>query len=273
MDQRPLAYSYIRLSTSPQTRGHGRQRQLEESRAYAEENGLHLVEDGEPLEDVISAFRGANIKQGALGRFLERAKKELIPKGSYLLVESLDRISREEVQKSFRVLLDILDAGINVATVQDKHVYKPNGPFEDYILLLTYLNRGHNKSSTTSFRLSKNWKAKRANARERPLTAICPAWLRLSGDRSHYEVDENRAAVIEKIFEYTVKGIGTHALEKILNDPTKPTKPFGGSEWWNRSYLLKILDNRAVLGEFQPCKMLNGEKSQMANPYRNIFLA
>jgi DNA invertase Pin-like site-specific DNA recombinase len=45
-----------------------------------------------------------------------------VPTGSFLLVESLDRISRQEIRKALTTFLSIIDAGINLVTLNDAHV-------------------------------------------------------------------------------------------------------------------------------------------------------
>ena len=79
---KPLAYSYVRMSTGIQLKVHSKQRQLEKSTAYAKDHGLRLVGHSQ-LEDLgVSAFKGANVKDGALGQFLgavENAKYRLDP--------------------------------------------------------------------------------------------------------------------------------------------------------------------------------------------------
>ena len=61
------AYSYIRMSTDVQLRGDSLRRQLEASSDYAAKHGLELVEESR-LQDIgISAFKGANVSEGALG--------------------------------------------------------------------------------------------------------------------------------------------------------------------------------------------------------------
>ncbi|TIU44563.1 MAG: recombinase family protein, partial [Mesorhizobium sp.] len=120
----PLAYSYIRMSTDIQLRGDSLRRQEQASKRYAEQHGLQLVEDFK-LEDIgVSAFKGANVSSGALGRFLELVKGGQIAKGSYLLVESLDRISRQQILDSVPIFFDIVKSGINVVTLADNHVYR-----------------------------------------------------------------------------------------------------------------------------------------------------
>src|ERR1700730_130452 len=104
------------MSTDLQLKGDSRRRQLEASRAYAEANGLELAEGAE-LEDIgISAFRGANAREGALSRFLEAVISGTITSGSYLIVESLDRLSREQVLSAQSLFLSIIQAGINLVT-------------------------------------------------------------------------------------------------------------------------------------------------------------
>ena len=64
---KPKAYSYLRMSTDLQLKGDSRRRQLEASKAYAEANDLTLADDAQ-LEDIgVSAFRGANVRDGTLG--------------------------------------------------------------------------------------------------------------------------------------------------------------------------------------------------------------
>ncbi|MGI9482713.1 MAG: recombinase family protein [Hyphomicrobiales bacterium] len=64
--KKPLAFSYVRMSSDSQLKGDSLRRQRELSRKYADENGLKLVEDYE-LDDIgVSAYRGDNIKEGAL---------------------------------------------------------------------------------------------------------------------------------------------------------------------------------------------------------------
>lgn len=78
----PQAYSYIRMSTDLQLKGDSLRRQLEASTRYAAENDLDLVEDIR-LEDIgVSAFKGANVSGGALGRFFEAVQTGKITRGS-----------------------------------------------------------------------------------------------------------------------------------------------------------------------------------------------
>jgi Resolvase, N terminal domain len=122
---RPRAYSYIRMSTPEQLKGHSKKRQLEKSIKYAERHNLEFADESQ-IEDIgVSAFRGDNIKYGALGQFIDAVEKGRVPAGSYLLVESLDRISRQEIVPSLRLFLQIIEAGIILVTLEDEKVFKP----------------------------------------------------------------------------------------------------------------------------------------------------
>ena len=267
---RSRAYSYIRMSTDLQLKGDSRRRQLESSTAYAAAHGLDLVDDAQ-LEDIgISAFKGANIKEGALGRFLDAAKAGKIERGSFLLVESLDRLSRQEVRKSLAIFLNIIDAGINIVTLADNRTYTADNTQEiDLITSLVIMSRAHEESRTKSQRVGAAWANKRAQAQTRPLTKWCPAWLRLSDDRKNYEIIEGRAAIVRTIFEDTVAGIGNYSITRRLNERKVPH--FGKSRGWHSSYIAKILNSRAVIGEFQPHRLVDGKRSPEGEPIKNYF--
>lgn len=266
-----VAYSYVRMSTTAQLKGRSKKRQLEASAAYAAEHGLTLQTEFE-LEDIgVSAFKGANIKHGALGRFLEAVKAGSIERGSYLLVESLDRLSRQEVRKSLALFLQIIDAGINIVTLADNHVYTAEKADEvELITSLVMLSRAHDESRIKSQRIRDSWVNRRANVQARKVTAVCPAWLRLSSDRNSFEVIEDRAEIVRSIFEESARGLGNYSITHRLNETTKP---FGKSHGWHNSYIAKILENRAVLGEFQPHEVRNGKREAIGKPIPNYFPA
>ncbi|MGA7074234.1 recombinase family protein [Bradyrhizobium sp.] len=257
---KPRAYSYLRMSTDIQLQGHSRQRQLEASKAYAEEHGLELADDAQ-LEDIgISAFKGANLKNGALGQFLAAVKAGTVERGSYLLVESFDRLSREEILTAHTLFLGIVQSGINLVTLIDKRLYtaKTTG-LVDMITSLVIMERAHEESKTKSVRVGAAWKSKRVKAAEGlPMTARCPAWLRLNSDRRVYEIIPERVEIVRQIFADSAAGIGMYSIAARLNKAG--VSAFVGKNGWHQSYLAKILKNRAVIGEFQPHVKVDGKR-------------
>jgi DNA invertase Pin-like site-specific DNA recombinase len=259
---RPKAYSYIRMSTEGQLQGDSLRRQTDRSRLYALEHGLDLDENTTFRDIGVSAFRGENLKQGALSLFKAAVLNKEIPHGSFLLVESLDRFSRDDVDFAVAEFLQLLRAGITIITLIDGRVFKPGqkDPM-DLILSVLMLWRANNESKHKSDRLSQSWANKRAHAMDRKLTAACPAWLRLSPNKATFEVIPDRAAVIKSIFADSANGIGNYTITRRLNE--KGVSSFArttadgrthrrGSDGWHISYVAKILNNPAVYGQFQP---------------------
>jgi DNA invertase Pin-like site-specific DNA recombinase len=268
----PLAYSYVRMSTAEQLKGDSLRRQTELSRRYAAEHGLELVEDFQ-LDDIgVSAFRGDNAISGKLSKFLDAVKAGEVPTGSYLLVESLDRLSREKISFAMQRFLDLTQAGINVVTLADNQLYLAgNTEFPQLVYSMVVMSRANEESEMKSRRVGAAWENKRRNIRTRKLTKICPAWLSLSPDRSAYLVIEDRAQVVQRIFELADTGYGVHLITKTLNGDGAPT--FGSSSGWNESYVEKILKNRAAVGEFQPYRLKDGVRLMAGDPIEGYFPA
>lgn len=109
----PNFYSYIRMSTEQQRFGDSLRRQLEQSERFAFEHGVK-VDTSFHLQDIgFSAYDGSNIEKGALGQFLKAVEEGKIEKGSYLGIESFDRLSRQKVRKALGIFLELLDRGNN----------------------------------------------------------------------------------------------------------------------------------------------------------------
>ena len=268
---KPQAYSYLRMSTDLQLKGDSRRRQLELSRAYAEANGLELAE-GSELEDIgVSAFKGANVRDGALGVFLEAIRSGAVKPGSYLLVESLDRLSRQQLLKAQTLFLSIIQAGINVVTLADGRLYRAGtNDLGDLIVSLVIISRAHEESQIKSHRISAAWKNKRARATEQvPMTKWCPAWLKLAKDRTHYVPIPERVEIVRAIFQDAASGMGIYSIATRLNQAFVRT--FDSPNGWHTSYIAKILNNRAVLGEFQPHRRQNGKRVPDGDPSRDYY--
>ncbi len=122
MSNRPKAYSYTRFSSTEQSSGDSLRRQTEAARRYAEANGLEL--DDHSFRDLgVSAYRGTNVVEGALGQFIRAVESGRIKRGSHLLVENLDRLSRDRISAALRRFTEILEAGIKIVTLSDGKTY------------------------------------------------------------------------------------------------------------------------------------------------------
>ncbi len=282
----PKAYSYVRFSTPEQLKGDSLRRQLELSERYVAEHGL-VIDTSLNLRDMgFSAYHGHHKTRGALGTFLELVKAGKIPEGSVLLVESLDRLSREEITEALEQFLAIIGSGIKIVTLADNNrEYTKetiNANIGELIVGLTIMSRAHEESRMKALRLSKAWEAKREKAGngKKKMTAKAPAWLRLTHDRKDYEVITERAEIIQRIFRERLAGKGREKIARELNldssiswKPKSPRKRNEGLEGWWPSYVDKILRSRAVLGEYQPHKMVNGKRCPVGEPWKDYFPA
>jgi DNA invertase Pin-like site-specific DNA recombinase len=266
---RPKAYSYIRMSTELQLKGDSLRRQREASQRYAEAHGLQLVDDFD-LQDIgYSGYDGENIASGSFGRFLEAVRAGEIQRGSYLLVESFDRMSRQEPIIALKPFIEIVEAGLTLVTLDDEREFSGKISFEDLIISIAKMSRANEESARKSDRLSKAWQNKRNTIGTKKLTARCPSWLRLFDNRQGFEIIEDRARIVRRMFEEAVAGLGAFSIVRRLNEDGIPT--FSEKDGWQTSTVNKIIGSKAVIGEFQPSRMINGKRKPEGEPIKGYF--
>jgi DNA invertase Pin-like site-specific DNA recombinase len=268
----PNAYSYLRFSSGDQSHGDSFRRQTELARAWCAKHGIPLVENYRDLG--VSAFRGKNADRGALKAFLDRVEQGAIPPGSHLVVESLDRLSRNDITYALQMFLGLINAGVVVVTLADERLYDRekinDGNFTDLIISLTILSRANEESRMKSSRVSAAWAAKRSRAHEEKLSMVGPSWLKLSADRKAFDPVPDRAAVVRRIFELAAQGIGQNGIARTFNAEKVPT--LRGGKRWHVSTIRQILDSRTVIGEFVPARTVDG-KRQFLDPVPGYFPA
>ena len=153
-----LCYSYIRFSTKEQIKGDSRRRQTEATRAWCERNGARL-DDGTTFQDLgKSAYLGEHRKnpdRHALAAFLKLVETGRIPRGSCLVVESLDRLTREHIQAALLLILGLLQAGIRIVQLSPQEMaYDDKSEAHAIMLMIVELMRGHSESKMKSDRAS-----------------------------------------------------------------------------------------------------------------------
>ncbi|NKX28630.1 recombinase family protein [Rhodobacteraceae bacterium R_SAG6] len=257
------AYSYLRISSDRQKQGGGIKRQMEASAKWAEDNGYALAET--IADEGISAFTGTHAKKGGFARFLAAVDSGAVERGSILIVESLDRLSREKVMDAFDQFRDIVKRGINIVTLVDGQVYSEdsmNQNIGQLFLSLGVMLRSHEESVTKSKRGKAAWQQKRAAAADssKILTKNAPAWLELTDDRTAFHIKEPHGESIKKIFELSIGGMGAYSITRYLNKNLDTYPAMGAAKSWNDSYVIKILTSPAVLGHFQPNEKIDGKK-------------
>ncbi|RYD70891.1 MAG: recombinase family protein, partial [Verrucomicrobiaceae bacterium] len=263
---------YLRFSTPEQQKGDSFRRQSQMAIDYAARKGLEL-DDTLTFHDLgVSSFRGQNVATGKLGYFLEAVESGEVPQGSYLLVESLDRISRQTTRRAQRVLEDIADKGITVVTLNDEREYSSESLDRDPTdLLLSILQfmRANEESATKARRLKEAWRAKRGRlATGTPLTSRVPAWIELDKVAGELRLVPERAAIVERFFTATLAGVGQHQIAADLN--REGVQPWGRAKFWQRTYIAKILENEATIGHFTPHTLEHCEGKKVREPQDRI---
>lgn len=222
---RPLAFSYVRFSSEKQRKGASLERQADAAKRWADENGYSL-DTSLNLHDLgVSAYKGANAATGALSGFLRAIEAGQVPRGSTLLVENLDRLSRQTHRKAARLLEDILEAGVDVVTLQDGKRYTltdlDEDPLTSIMIILTFA-RGHEESLTKSKRVKHGWQRNLDKVKEgtRKRSRAIPHWLKLVGtmDNGHFEIVEERAQITRELFSKFAKGEPVWAIAKYFRD-------------------------------------------------------
>ena len=282
--RQPKAYSYKRFSTPAQAEGDSLRRQTAMAQAWADRMGVPLDTELNLTDEGISAYTGANRDVGALGAFLEAVREGTVPKGSWLLVENLDRLSREPAADASWEMQNIIRSGVSVVDLSDNGglgreynlatLRSPDGLAQLLAMLLTF-SRGNQESAEKGRRVAEAYAEKRrvfatdAKLTE-PYTKRLPAWIRWSETTSSYELNEERAARLRWMFEMADEGMGVHSIAAYLNETKVDT--WGGGKWkakyWHRSYIRKLLRNKAAIGIFVPhtVRKVDGRRTKERTP-------
>ena len=264
-----MVYSYTRFSSEKQRHGDSVRRQLEAVEEWCRNEGGGLVLDTSLRDEGIPGYRGRNAKVGALARFLKAIEEGMIAPGSVLVVENLDRLSRNEPLEGLDLLKTIIKAGVEIVTLHDRRRYTRENLARDVVFLinaLLILARGYEESDTKSKRLAASWQNKRrAAAQGRVISSWVHPWLRVVGatklgsrtDFSNAKIVpiEDRAATVRQIFAWAISGMGYETIVKQLR--ARKVRPWNRAGW-TRTRIQKIIRNRAVLGEYQPHRYEGG---------------
>ncbi len=249
-----IAISYGRISTGKQFAGRGLARQDDGAQNWCDRNGYTL--DTSFVDDGMSAFRGKNATEGALKRIMDLAEAGTWKPGTLLIVELLDRLSRQDMDAASEQMRRILRTGLDILTLMDNQFYTLERWTKDLgarITSLVIMSRANEELETKSKRLKDVWQARRADMRagKGKATNACPEWL-TAIDGEFHKVPE-RVAVIEQIIADRHLGLGKHAIATRLNTTVPPVPAFRGPNGWHPSMVEKLVKSVALRGLYQPC--------------------
>lgn len=240
------AISYSRFSTGRQKHGTSLTRQLQQVDEYCRAHNLTLLESFHDAGK--SGFHGKNLEAGGqLKLLLDKINDGTIPKGTRLLVEQTDRLTRQAVLEGLQIVQQLIFAGIVVVTLDDNQEYDKDSDFGKLVLLLARLQRGHDESKAKSERLGFAWKKKAEQMQAGQLPKMrMPFWLKRQGDE--VEIIAEWTEVIDKVFQDSIDGHGCAEIAKGLNRQGVKTK--AGANW-TASAITQLLRNKRLIGWHQ----------------------
>ncbi|WP_292104469.1 recombinase family protein [Mesorhizobium sp.] len=259
----PVAISYLRWSSAIQGEGDTLRRQSSKTKEWlAAHPNVRLAQ--ELVDAGVSAFKGKNIQDGAFGAFLAAVQESKIPRGTYLLVESLDRISRLTPEQALSIFLQIINAGIVIVTLMDGQEYRAGQ--NDMMMVLfksiMIMATAHEEMAKRSERIKESWAGRTQRAREsgKAIKGNLPAWLYYDAN-GVLQQDEAKVVVVQRIFDMCISGAGITAISQALSAAKVP--PLGlakrktiknRSDFWTVTSVAYILRYRAVYGDYHPNK-------------------
>jgi DNA invertase Pin-like site-specific DNA recombinase len=178
----------------------------------------------------VSAYHGTNAAKGALGEFIRLLEGGKIAKGSGLLVESPDRVSRQPFSEAWPTYQRILSGGVSIHFISLNEVLKPDHSFTDILRVGLEVDRANNENKIKSERVSAAWTRKRREARgDRAMSSKVPIWLRAEKGQPITAIPE-RAKLIRRIYQMSLSGLGQYSIADKLN--AEGVSPWGRTKEW-----------------------------------------
>jgi DNA invertase Pin-like site-specific DNA recombinase len=249
-----IGYSYLRYSSPQQGDGDSIKRQTEGTLAWCKRHDVELDTSRTFLDRGRSAYHGRHRQRGgALATFLAEVEHGRIPSESILIIENLDRLSRENPWDAVPLLCGLVNSGVSVATLSPSEmVFERGSDLTALVLAVVEFGRGHSESKSKAVRMNHVWEEKRRAAREEGtiLTRKLPAWIEARGNK--LVLIPERASIVRRMFSLAIQGYGLSLIVGEFTTSKVPTWGRGGT--WSKAYIHKILAGRTVLGEYQPVR-------------------
>lgn len=262
------AILYIRWSTKDQSEGDSKKRQTELGEKVAAKNQWLITET--LIDHGKSAYHGKNRSSGgALFDIEARASRGEL-EGKVLIVEAMDRLSRQEPLESLFLLHDLTKRGLTVCESSSGTIYNSHKIKEDWTRLVAILARAaeaYASSHEKSQRVASAWRATQTGQKTKEGTAdprLCPAWIEVGSD-GEYRPVASRAPIIQRMFQMAADGFGIRAIAEWANEQRQQ---IGWPEAaWELRNISTILKGRRVLGEYQPQRRtIEGKRENVGEP-------
>jgi DNA invertase Pin-like site-specific DNA recombinase len=272
------AYSYVRFSSRNQKDGDSLRRQVEESRAYAAAQKWHLDESLRPVEGV-SAWSGKHRETGGtLATFLALCDEGRVQRGSWLIVEALDRLSREQISNALTLFLRIISSGCGIVTLADRKQYSESSINENPYELM-YSIALMSSANEFSRKLSARLKAAKETAvrdllagRRATIHGKPPYWCDYDRETGTYRLHPQRSKIMREAVSLTMSGVGSTSIcHRFAEKGYRPH--VAANQTWTNTSLARMLRSRALMGEYTPTKMDAGKRRERCDPIPHYYPA
>ena len=237
------------------------ERQLRTVRAIAAEHDLQFEEI---TENAVSAFKGKNAKTGKLGHFISAVENNYIPNNSWLVVENLDRLSRQDILNAQSLFTNLLSLGITIVTGMDRKIYTKESVIENPMELMYSIMlfaRAHEESKTKSKRTYGNAIGiiNKHNNGERSSDGYALAINSIGNNMWWSDCSDGSVKphpkyflIAQEIIQMALDDRGSHTIVKHLNEkypngaPKTKSNPNG---IWSLNRINQMLSKKAMIGE------------------------
>lgn len=249
------AIIYARFSSTEQSKGYSLERQQTLATAFATEQGWFVEKT--ITDEGRSAFHGTNRLEGSALHAFELEARNGLHAGKVLVVENIDRLSRQGAKAAAQLIWALNEHGVDVATFHDQHVYRAanNADMMDLFKVIILAQQAHEESSKKSKRTTASWQKRfermAAGTQEKSVPHT-PHWVdRVNGKMV---LNAQRTALLNEIYDLYIDGVGIHRIVTILNARREPRwtpeESARAKNGWFYSYIYRLLTKRSVLGEY-----------------------
>ena len=222
-------------------------------------NGWQLVDL--PPDAGVSAFKvtsddgllAANMHKGNLGAFLERVQAGDIKRGSVLIVERLDRFSRNYFDVVFPVWLNLLQSGVEIYNCVSNTHYTLAAIRKNSMLAamaLMEMASANDYSANLSNRVCRANAIRLANASKGKTVSLggwVPRWLTFNGVKGQegtYTLNSHADTIRRIVNEY----LSGKSMWSIARDLSADKVPSVAGGTWSQGIISPLLKTPALIG-------------------------
>ncbi|EMB9233690.1 recombinase family protein [Vibrio parahaemolyticus] len=262
-------YSYIRFSTSRQESGDSVRRQLEIARNYSEKVG-GVYQDRSFSDMGISAFKQK--ERDGLQMMLDMVEDGSIEKGSHIVIERLDRLSRQGISVTQQLITQIVQHGVLLYVAGDNMLLERDSLNDLSIVIRVAVaaDLAYKESLQKSQRIKASKIAKKKDGLDGRVTKkVCPFWLKFDEKKQEY-VFSDKLPTIQRIIELRQQGFGENKMAQHLNDENVPPPR---AAKWSPTSLRKLYTHPAIYGAWQTTEKTEDGKYINSDLIENYYPA